>query len=310
MNANFKYLIYCFIALLAFSCKEDAVDPVEDLAYFKDYVAFVKPIVDSDAVYSPDGKKIAFFRDTKLYELIDEEGLYLMNSDGSNLEFIKSGFCYGLVFSPDGNKLAYTGSNGLTIYNLNTRTYKSIPNGFAGGFLDWSPDGKQIACERFAEATNGGYVLGLIDTSLDLSTYKQITKANTGDAREPSFARDSKYIYFLKYSNEDKAMFLSIQKIDLKTLVTSIVYEDNYYSLDLKLSKNHDLMVHNILDYNIILRSLEGELIQRVPVRGNMPTFHPNGKLLLFSSPDSVGVGSRLATYNLDSKEFKFIKYY
>jgi hypothetical protein len=60
----------------------------------------------------------------------------------------------------------------------------------------------------------------------------------------------------------------------------------------------------------MIVRNLKGILIERVPVRGNMPNFHPNGKSLLFSSPDSAGVGSRLATYDLDSKEFKFIKYY
>jgi len=233
-----------------------------------------------------------------------------MNNDGSNLEFIESGFCYGLVFSPNGTKLAYSGRNGLTIYNLNTRTYKSIPNGFAGGFLDWSPDGKQIVCERFAEETNGGYVLGLIDASLDLSTYKQITKSNTGDARNPAYFNDSKTVFFYKASGEDNSYFSSLQKIDLTSGKTSIVNDDNYNSFFLNLSKDGSKIVHNIADYNIIIRRIDGSLIERINFRGHMPTFHPNGKSLLFSSPDSAGVGSRLATYNLDSKELKFIKYY
>jgi Tol biopolymer transport system component len=312
MNANFKYLIYCFIALLAFSCKEDAVGPVEDLAYYKyEAVAFAKPVVDRDAVYSPDGSIIAFCRNPKLYELKDQEGLYIMDKTGNNLRFLFSGICFSPKFSPDGKKLAFTRDYRLTILDFEKGTFKEVSDKYAGNvFLDWSPDGKRIVFEMFDEATNGALVLGTIDTSLNENSFKQITKSLTGDARNPAYFNDSKTVYFYKASGEDNSYFKSLQKVDLNSEMTSIVNDDSYDSFFLNLSKDGSKVVHNIGDYNIIIRGIAGNLKERINFRGHMPTFHPNGKSLLFSSPDSAGVGVRLATYDFETKSIKFIKYY
>ncbi len=311
MNANFKYLIYCFIAFLTFSCKEDAVDPVEDLAYFKEDLSSFGPIIDRNATYSPDGTKIAFCRMPLGLEYLNEEGLYLMDSDGSNLKFLYKGLASSPKFSPDGKKLAFSGFEGLSIIDFKNNTIQNLDKALVTGILDWSPDGKQIVTSGTDDADNkSGSIIGVIDTNLNFSTYQQITKPRTGDASYPVFSKDQNYIYFFKYSTYDNSLFKSIQKVNLSTLETSLVSDDKFNSYNLNLNRVEEKLVHNTLDFNIVIRDVNGKFIQRLPVRGYTPSFHPNGKSLLISSPDSEGVGSRLATFNLETNKLRFIRYY
>lgn len=310
MNANFKYLIYCFIAFLAYSCKEDAVDPVEDLAYFKeDYESFL-PVRDIDGMFSPDGSKIVFRRIPLTLEYLDEWGLYIMDSDGRNLKMFFKGICGPAKFSPDSKKLAFSSESGLAILNLENGIFKQMNYPSLGGYLDWAPSGKEIVCGRYSEEDNGGEVLGIIDTNLDRTTYRQITKSKTGDAKYPLYSNDGLYVYFLKYSLDDNSRYKSIQRINLSTLKTDIIVDDDFDSYFINISKNGSFFVHNILDFNMILRNLQGGFFQRIPLRGHTPSFHPNGKTILFSSPDSAGVGVRLATYDLETGKLSFIRYY
>lgn len=310
MNANFKYLIYCFIALLAFSCKEDVVNPEEDLAYFKESVENIVPVIDMDAVYSPEGSQIAFCRIPMLYEQMHQEGLYLMNSDGSNLRFLFQGIAGKPKFSPDGKKIAFSTEFGLAIIDFEKRIFKHCNDRSLGGSIDWALNGKEMVCERYSEEDNGGIVIGIIDTSLEISNFRKITKSKTGDARYPSYSNDGKNVYFFKYSLEDKSKYKSLQKVDIKTLKTIVINDDEYNSFFTDISQVENKLVHNVLDYNIIIRDLDGSFIKRVPLRGHTPSFHPNGKTILFSSPDSAFVGSRLATYNFETKSIQFIRYY
>lgn len=96
---------------------------------------------------SPDGTKIAFqSRDARPYSLVT------MNFDGSHPEtIVKSMWTYTPVFSPDGSKIAFMGSEGdFEIYvvnadgtNLQRLTYE---RGRDGGLTQgaWSPDGSKI----------------------------------------------------------------------------------------------------------------------------------------------------------------------
>jgi Tol biopolymer transport system component len=311
MNANFKYLIYCFIALLAFSCKEDDVDPEKNLALFTESVVSIGPITDFQGVFSYDGSKIAFFRIAEDLDYIAEEGLYIMNADGSNIKFLDNGFCYSPKFSPDGKKLAYIKRFRLTIIDFETGNKKEISNKLAGQVtLDWSPDGRVLVFSKSDNVNNGGRIIGLIDSSLNENSYKQITASLTGDALDPVFSRDQKFVYFYKFSHLDNSSFNSLQKIDLATDEISIVKNDDYIKSHLSISFDNILIATNVISFNTILWDLDGKFIRILPVRGLSPSFHPNGKSLLISSPDSTGDGVRLATFDLETGKLRFIRYY
>ncbi|HKE56533.1 MAG TPA: protein kinase, partial [Pyrinomonadaceae bacterium] len=103
------------------------------------------------AAYSPDGRQIAF-RSSR-----DGGGVYLMNSDGTNVTKL-SDLGFNPAWSPDGNELAvgediswdyearntYPSASRLWAINLATRQRRLITEHDAVQ-PDWSPHGKRIA---------------------------------------------------------------------------------------------------------------------------------------------------------------------
>ncbi|MDE0317890.1 MAG: hypothetical protein OXM61_23670 [Candidatus Poribacteria bacterium] len=101
--------------------------------------------------WSPNGRRIAFVRDTTPNDGSVKPYIYIMNSDGTSARQISShiGHILDLAFSPDGTKLIFnTTLLGINIINLNAIDLDKIePNLLTHTHLfhlDWSPDGKQI----------------------------------------------------------------------------------------------------------------------------------------------------------------------
>jgi TolB protein len=105
---------------------------------------------NSRPVWSPDGQRIVFARQTSQSDIPD---IYLMNADGSNLVRRTVGAGYGSVaWSPDGQKLAVS-TEGL--YESSLWVIKVTDDGSApvliaadGRTPAWSPDGQKIAFIR------------------------------------------------------------------------------------------------------------------------------------------------------------------
>jgi len=106
--------------------------------------------------WSPDGEWIA-------YQSRDNFWLYIIRPDGSENITVNSGpmGSTGGSFSPDGEKLAYSCSDGLTIADISDPhniEYETLPgfeddddsSGWEGEPL-WSPDGRYIARKRVYE---------------------------------------------------------------------------------------------------------------------------------------------------------------
>jgi DNA-binding SARP family transcriptional activator len=107
--------------------------------------------------WSPDGQKIVFCAGREAGGWFGHH-LYLMNSDGSNLQQTHStGFGIHPVWSSDGDWIAFIGEGGLWLMRPDDSEERLLIKGFEWGnirALAWSPDSRQIA---YVTVARSGY---------------------------------------------------------------------------------------------------------------------------------------------------------
>lgn len=105
---------------------------------------------DSAPRWSPNGRRLAFTRDTTPKDGSVKPSLYIMPTDGTSARQISAhGHVLDLAFSPDGRKLMFnTTLLGIHVIDLNAINLENTaPNLLTRTHvfhLDWSPDGTQI----------------------------------------------------------------------------------------------------------------------------------------------------------------------
>jgi tricorn protease len=150
-------------------------------------------------VWSPDGKSIAYFSDEG-----GENRLHVRSADGKGKAKTYaaegSGFYDFPAWSPDGKKVAYT-DNGQSLYWIDLESEKVHkvasepeykPRRLRSLQPSWSPDSKWLA---YSLGNKAAYHVVFV---YDLATKK--SRAITdgfGDALDPAFDADGKYLYFL-----------------------------------------------------------------------------------------------------------------
>ncbi len=154
------------------------------------------------AVWSPDGKKIAYFSDES-----GEYEIYVANSEGDRkavrMTTHKDGYRHTLKWSPDNKKLAYTDQT-LTLYILDletkkiTRVDKSEYENIDVSLdlkpiydFNWSPDSRFVAYTKMdSDLVYKIYIYNLADKSI-----KQVsTRYNDFN---PVFSNDGNYLFFI-----------------------------------------------------------------------------------------------------------------
>lgn len=97
---------------------------------------------DRAPVWSPNGRKIAFWRETT-HRHGDE--IWIVNADGTGERRLAQGVTPS--WAPDGQHLVFQGRDGLYVIGANGRGLRRLTHG--GGAPDWSPDGKLIVFIKF-----------------------------------------------------------------------------------------------------------------------------------------------------------------
>ncbi len=158
---------------------------------------------DKDAVWSPDGGKVAFFSDRS-----GEFQIYLTNQDGSGDDICLTGFIDGyrhtLRWSPDGRKLAFADQT-LRCYYIDIETKKITEVDKAeyenvDVSLDlkpiydftWSPDSRYIAYSKM----NADGVTQIYIYNLDSGKARCASNGLFNDFH-PAFSKDGNYLFFV-----------------------------------------------------------------------------------------------------------------
>jgi len=149
-------------------------------------------IHDRFPAWSPDGRFIAFQRDS---------GIWRMNADGTGRVQLTTGGTYDMNpdWSPDGTRIAFerTASSNQNIWVMNadgSGETMLTTNAGADGHPTWSPDGRRIA---FESNRDGGdfdiYTMnadGSEETELTANSYQDVDPAWSPDGGRIAFASD------------------------------------------------------------------------------------------------------------------------
>jgi Tol biopolymer transport system component len=112
---------------------------------------------EENPAWSPDSTKIAYDSDR-------EEGLYVMNADGSGVTKIARGS--NPSWSPDGKRIVFAGKDGLYAVNSDGTGLTRLTSGSADAFPAWSPDGTRIAFVRSPGANATIFVMSVDGSDL------------------------------------------------------------------------------------------------------------------------------------------------
>ena len=185
---------------------------------------------DGEAVYSPDGSKIAFFsvRDNALGEI------YVMNADGSNVTRLTNtpGASQRPSWSPDGKKIAFQSTKDAAdptatsvfasweIYTMsaNGSSVKRITNNAVGDLApQWSPDGAHIAFNSDRDHVGQGATRDIYLMNTDGSNVTRLTNQD-GQIADESWDPSGTH---LTYSVIPAATNPGIYVLDVTTLVAT-----------------------------------------------------------------------------------------
>lgn len=231
------------------------------------------------------------------------------------------------VFSPDGNKIAYTkaGYKGIWIYDLNTNSSKQITDEIAAGFaFKWSSDSKSILT-RVAKYEDLKRYNAVKVFNIDLEVSSQLTDYKTmmpflpewtdGDSKVLLPTKDNFEIYLsgkpkLQYrNNNEKSFFLKDDKIFAENVNTNKLdffepIKDVQY-INFSLSPDRTKIVLEVMGGNIFVMNVDGTNLTDLG-KGNRPRWSSDSRKLIYMITEDDGqdyTASDIYTINTDGTQ-------
>jgi TolB protein len=164
------------------------------------------------AVWSPNGEYIAFASGTSQYVTLSVGDLFLMQPDGSSIEWLAGSTgknwseCPYFSWSPDSQQIAMSDATDLMIVSVTNGTITlSVDDYCPIGIPAWSPNGKNVAfVSDFCKGSPDAEIL-----VLDLATQNitQLTD-NTAPDYFPVWSPDGKQIAFVSSRDGNEEIYL------------------------------------------------------------------------------------------------------
>lgn len=145
--------------------------------------------------WSPDGSRLAF-----MVVLGADDGLYVINADGSGERRLTNDPANNPVWSPDGRSIAftgaYTGNSEVYVLDVESGDYHNVTNNPAYDVDPvWSPDGTQLAFYSLRECNELSLYLVNPDGSNQRRLLNQCDLSlREIDRRPPAWSPDGRYI--------------------------------------------------------------------------------------------------------------------
>lgn len=206
------------------------------------------------------------------------------------------------VFSPDGNKIAYTQNNykGIWIYNLTDQSNTQLTDEDAAGFgFKWSSDSKSILT-RVAKYENQKRFNAVKIFDLETKSSQQLTEYKTMMPYLPNwFDGDSKILLPNKTGDEVYNSYIENQSSSNKI----IVFERNNKIIVKDVNKNDEITLTPIIDAQYLNISISPDYSKIVfeVVGGNMFVINSDGTNII-----DLGKGNRPRWSN-DSKKIIYM---
>ncbi len=185
--------------------------------------------------WSPNGRQIAFIRDTTPNDISTRPDIFIMNANGSNARQITDEFgaATDLRYSPDGRKLLYHNYLiGLYTIDIDTRETNLILRNHIH-YCDWSPDGKQIV---FINDDHD-----IIEKNL------WFVDANGDNMRQwthPDPERGGRHRFYPRWSPDGKQMLY----IEMDIIVNILWDDDGGKGIQIRSTGTFRIIIHNIDD--------------------------------------------------------------
>ena len=118
--------------------------------------------IDSEPVWSSDGRQLAFQRTSKG----GKAALYVANADGSGYRVLPDSVSGGIDWSPDNRRLLYVDDGRVYVTNEDWSARALLVDPKPGRAADahWSPDGKQIVFALGDDTSGDVYVMNIDGT--------------------------------------------------------------------------------------------------------------------------------------------------